>query len=754
MSRFLQNAAPLAAHGWAVLPLHVPVLGGGGCSCGFRDCSSPGKHPRVKTGLTEASSDRATIERWGAIWPEANIGIATGAASGIFVLDLDSEDALAAVVDAVGPLPPTLVSLTGRGLHYFFKDAEGVKNRAALWPHVDVRGTGGYIVAPPSLHASGRLYRWQTPICREIAEAPAALLMAIRGEKRAAPVVAIHRNGAPTSYGLTTYQQAALESAFEAVRSAGTGQRNDTLNREAYALAGLDIPLSQIKSELGFAAVQAGLPQREIDRTLQGALARGAASPRLVEPLAPTSRPRKRAAPREAEPADPDVTDPDIAEMNGKHAVVSVGATVSILRESFDPDLDRLVIEYLSERALELLYKPRRIPLGNKTVSLAAYWLSHPDRRSYERVIFAPGNTDPRYYNLWRGWAVEPQKGDWSLFRAHLLHDFCGGNEDHCGYLLAWLADAVQNPDRRPGVALVLRGKRGTGKGEFWRHLSSLFGTHALQVAAARHLTGNFNSHLQGVLLLNADEAFWAGDKGAEGTLKSLITEPSLNIERKGFDVQRVPNRVRLIMFSNEDWVIPAGPDERRFFVLDVADTHRQDHAYFAAIADQMERQGGREALLYDLQHLDISNLNLRQVPATEALLAQKFLSLTPIARFWLGRLRAGEPVEGRPWSEPVPTAEMHRAYLEETEQTGERRKKVEMEFAAELKKLCPGVTNKKSSIEIVEKIGGYLSRHPARVHCFHFPALARCRESFASYLNSAIEWPPLEETPTTDTNN
>ena len=335
MSRFLRNAQPLAAYGWAVLPLHVPVLGGGGCSCGFRDCDSPGKHPRTQHGLTDASCDRGTLERWGAQWPEANIGIATGAASGFFVLDLDSEDALGAVVDAVGPLPPTLVSLTGRGLHLFFKDAEGVKNRAKLWPRVDVRGSGGYIVAPPSLHSSGKLYRWQTPICREIAEAPEKLLLAIRGEKKAAPVVAIHRNGAPTSYGLTPYQQAALESAYAAVRSAGEGQRNDTLNREAYGLAGLDIPLSQIKSELGFAAVQAGLPQREIDRTIQGALARGAASPRLVEPLAPSSATRKKKAPKEATPADPDVSFHKLTDTgNAERLILRHGENLKHLTES------------------------------------------------------------------------------------------------------------------------------------------------------------------------------------------------------------------------------------------------------------------------------------------------------------------------------------------------------------------------------------------------------------------------------------
>jgi putative DNA primase/helicase len=163
------HALRYAGLGLAVLPLHRPVDYGGRlrCSCGKADCSSPAKHPvgrLAPRGLLDASRDpnvlAAWLEREG--W---NIGIATGAASGIVVLDIDprhgGEEALAALEAEHGPLPATWRFLTGGGgEHIVFRHPGGlVKNSAGrIGPGIDVRGDGGYIVAPPSLHIGGRPY--------------------------------------------------------------------------------------------------------------------------------------------------------------------------------------------------------------------------------------------------------------------------------------------------------------------------------------------------------------------------------------------------------------------------------------------------------------------------------------------------------------------------------------------------------------------------------------------------------------------
>jgi putative DNA primase/helicase len=162
-------ALSYAALGLAVLPLHRPVDRGGRlrCSCGKADCPSPAKHPvgrLAPRGLLDASCDTNVIAAWFErdAW---NVGIATGAASRIVVLDIDprhgGDEALAALETDNGPLPPTWRFLTGGGgEHIVFRHPGGaVKNSAgAIAPGIDVRADGGYIVAPPSLHVGGRPY--------------------------------------------------------------------------------------------------------------------------------------------------------------------------------------------------------------------------------------------------------------------------------------------------------------------------------------------------------------------------------------------------------------------------------------------------------------------------------------------------------------------------------------------------------------------------------------------------------------------
>jgi hypothetical protein len=106
--------------------------------------------------------------------------------------------------------------------------------------------------------------------------------------------------------------------------------------------------------------------------------------------------------------------------------------------------------------------------------------------------------------------------------------------------------------------------------------------------------------------------------------LKAIITEPTLQIERKGIDTVTAPNRMHIFLSSNSAWMVPAGPDARRFFVLDVGDGNKQDPKFFAALEEQMARGGGREALLHILLNLDLTGFRVQDVPQTDALADQK----------------------------------------------------------------------------------------------------------------------------------
>ena len=161
----LQFALYYARLGWPVFPLYW--VDAGECSCSNPACSNVGKHPLTKHGVKDATVDVQIIRVWWGEYPDANIGIATGAASGIVVLDIDTqhggEKSLSELEKNNGPLPDgPRVRTGGGGQHLYFKHSGGpVRNKVALCQGIDVRGDGGYVVGPGSNHLSGKRYIWQ-----------------------------------------------------------------------------------------------------------------------------------------------------------------------------------------------------------------------------------------------------------------------------------------------------------------------------------------------------------------------------------------------------------------------------------------------------------------------------------------------------------------------------------------------------------------------------------------------------------------
>jgi putative DNA primase/helicase len=155
-------ALAYASLGFRVFPLHS--IRDGRCTCSRADCGkNSGKHPRVKDGFKVATADALLIEAWWRKWQDANIGIATGATSGIVVLDIDGSkglESLRLLEAKLGPLPLVPTVQTARGVHRYFKYAPGEIIRCSTGDGLDVRGDGGYAVAPPSNHLSGHTYRW------------------------------------------------------------------------------------------------------------------------------------------------------------------------------------------------------------------------------------------------------------------------------------------------------------------------------------------------------------------------------------------------------------------------------------------------------------------------------------------------------------------------------------------------------------------------------------------------------------------
>jgi hypothetical protein len=151
---------------WPVLPMLAPRTGFM-CGCGKLTCESPGKHPLgplVRNGLSAASKDIDQVREWWTARPDANVAIATG---DVIVLDVDprhrGDRSLGELEHKHGALPPTRRVRTGGGVHIYFKPPPNItiKNSTGkLGPGLDIRGAGGYVLAPPSRHVSGNYYEW------------------------------------------------------------------------------------------------------------------------------------------------------------------------------------------------------------------------------------------------------------------------------------------------------------------------------------------------------------------------------------------------------------------------------------------------------------------------------------------------------------------------------------------------------------------------------------------------------------------
>lgn len=347
---------------------------------------------------------------------------------------------------------------------------------------------------------------------------------------------------------------------------------------------------------------------------------------------------------RQVERATDFVADPDLEELNGKYAVVTIGGKTRVAQFETDTKGRERVEVFLTFEDFRNQTMNRVKEVAGRPVRLGQWWLSHSKRRQYGKVVFDPSAlAQPGVLNLWTGFAVDPAPGDWSLIREHVLSVLAAGNANHADYIIKWMAWTCQNPDRRAEVALVFLGKKGSGKGTFGNLFVELFHPHSRAISQGKHLAGNFNAHLRDCCLLFADEAYWPGDRSAEGTLKSLVSEPNIMIEAKGLDAVMMPNRLHIIMASNEDWAVPASSDERRYAVFRVSNHRVGDHDYFNAI-DAQVKAGAMAAMLHDLISMDLGAWKPRiDIPETEALNQQREASLSKLERAVLDCLMSGE---------------------------------------------------------------------------------------------------------------
>lgn len=302
-----------------------------------------------------------------------------------------------------------------------------------------------------------------------------------------------------------------------------------------------------------------------------------------------------------------------LQEFNKKYAIVRTSTTYILVQKSntiFELD-SRSSFLYFHENDFFLTSE-------GKSKNKASFWLKHPKRRTYENIIFDPAKPGDHSgcYNIFKGFAVITIRGDCSLFWTHVKEVICFRSEEFYRYVRKWMACAVQKPALL-STAIVLRGLQGTGKNMFVDYFGKIFGPYFLTVASLEHISGKFNNHLKYAYLIHANEAIWGGSKKEAGSIKALITDPTIIIEGKGKDPISVDNCRHFIVSSNEDWAVPMDLDDRRFFVLDVSSHRKGDLDYFENLQKEMYK-GGLQALLYDLLQEDLSDYDPRRMPAND----------------------------------------------------------------------------------------------------------------------------------------
>ncbi|SHL68336.1 Primase C terminal 2 (PriCT-2) [Roseovarius marisflavi] len=434
-----------------------------------------------------------------------------------------------------------------------------------------------------------------------------------------------------------------------------------------------------------------------------------------------------------------------VRDMNARFGIWTHGSSTRIIVKQ---PVGGEVLTCLGKGAFLDRLKPEKFPErdANGNVSWrykAPYWLDHHLAAHYHEVAFDPGKPpghNGNSWNMWQGFPVEPKPGDWSRLQHHILVNICGGNEEYNAWMMNWMALGVQRPDVVIGTAPVLKGAPGTGKGVLANAYGHLWGAHYVSITKDDHVSGRFNQHLEARRLVYVDEAMFGGDRKNAGVIKTMLTEPRIMIERKGVDPVWLDNHMIFIVTSNEKSVVPADIGDRRWQVIEVADTHREDRTYFGSIAAQM-RSGGYEAMMHDLLQRDISVGPDPQVTIrTPELFDQIIQAQGPTERYLYEVLDAGYlPQPDAPGNGPGITT-ISAMYDDMKRSQPSAQYTLQTLFGRTISKVFSGVAKVQSGNFIIgrDAMGQLITKRSMR---YRFPPLHQCRRSFEVYIGQEIPW-------------
>lgn len=633
--------------------------------CPVFPCDPDNKRPfRGTRGFKDATTNADTIRSWWSQYSNALIGMPTGAASGIWVLDIDAPDLFEANCPIA--LPETLRVDTGKGYHLYFKfdpdrPVHNTQRSGNLWPMpslqgAETRGEGGYVIVPPSRHPEGRRYQWHNTCTPASATDELLKLVWERHTKssRKASNVVDSLSGQDTKYGLK-----ALEYEAAAIRTAGNGEQESTLNKAALKIGGLvaggELSMATAKGRLLVAG--RAMPHynptdpwttEAITAKVERGLADGTAKPRRAPERETTARSQPSNPSQEALGSAATESVDDRRERQRRENR-EIGEGTNEIPRAKIVTLDQMLEEYVfikqgsqvaplgCPKAVLALPDFKNAMAGSKhwvrpenekpkSLKVVDCWLEHQDRMEADELTFRAGGNaivpGPRSgldaLNLWAPFARSEPPVDWADRAAPFIEHVRWLWGEDADKFLDWLAHIEQYPGVLPHYGWV-HISRQHGKGRNW--ISSVLtrvwrGYVAASLDLVAMLESKFNEEISLKIMAIVDEINEGGVASYRHAqaLRQMVTAEFRPINPKYGRKHIEYNSCRWLMFSNHAGAIPLDDGDRRFWIVS-HEGEAKEAAYYQNLYGQLLDGAFISSVTKFLQERSIQNFNPGEHP-------------------------------------------------------------------------------------------------------------------------------------------
>jgi len=451
-------------------------------------------------------------------------------------------------------------------------------------------------------------------------------------------------------------------------------------------------------------------------------------------------------------------------KFNDKYGLLMIEGQACVVYRERNQGVGQCETKYAKPAAIKQFCANQKIPFVIKPVRGAPYikwepifddWMNRPDRRTYTQPVFKPvcgllaTEAMPNHtsdYNTFIGAQFEPVKGDCNLILSHIKNVWCSNNDIYYQYVINWFARMIQQPNTQGRTVIVLRSGEGGGKNIILDLFDDYYGSHSSLCSKPEALTG-FNAHLATSVFVFLNESLWGGDKKNIGSFKTLVTDSKLTVEQKFIPEFKAKNNTHILVATNNDWAVPVGLDDRRFFMLDL-DTLSKDQRgskYFKALASCID-DGGREAFIYHLMNeINLTDFDVSQMPVnnSESKLDHKMRGADNVTSWWLDVLIEG----GFYFTADLKDGQGKIDHFHEWPVNSECAIISKLAYESYLKntrahQLAHNVVSRKiAKLLDVEKIPTKRRSHDPRLRQYILPPLSKARIEFEKQVKQSIDW-------------